>query len=415
MKLLPSLRVPRAVKNRIPRGLKVSLRSAQFLSVYFGLVSSSRTDDTKRDQVLEAVLAVRKDLEKHQCRAASVAGGEAFVGRLCRIYDEQRNHQPAALYRVGKIWDAALRKWRRNYLTALESGDPAALLDILRCFHRNDAIAAMGIEIEILREIFSKPFRSACLVTNLITKYQAFSRVCDPRFLPFVDDGEVGCPVGVPFDGQKLSPSGFRHAYYASEFSRVVNLDQQQNFVICELGGGYGNLARILKLVHPARQFTYVIVDLPQMLPVAAYFLRANFPGARMGFWDELRDTSLSRSELARYDFVLLPNWDIERVPASGVDAVINTASLAEMDREIVANYLGQIRRITASSGHFYTVNRDRGIDYPELGGAKETGMNTWNLDWPGWQEKLRRSSWGDLHWGAWEHMDYTEVVLQKL
>lgn len=410
-----SLRIPRSVKNRIPRGLKVSLRSAECLSVYFGFVSPSKTEDTKRDQILDAVLAVRRDLQGHQCRAVRIPDAEAFVKRLCRMYDEQRHHQPAPLYRVGKVWDAALRKWRRNYLAALESGDPAALLDILRCFHRNDAIAAMGIEIEILREIFSKPFRSACFVTNLITKYQAFPRVCDPRFLPFVDDGEIGCPVGVPFDGQKLSPSGFRHAYYASEFSRAVNLDQQQDFVICELGGGYGNLARILKQVHPARRVTYAIIDLPQMLPVAAYFLRANCPHARIGFWDELRDRSLSRSELAKYDFVLLPNWDIERVSDGGVDAVINTASLAEMDQPIVENYLDQIRRITARNGHFYTVNRDRGIEYPELGGARETGMNTWNLDWPEWQKRLDRPSWGDLHWGAWEQMDYREVILQRL
>ena len=408
------MRWSRWIKSRIPRRLKVSLRSAQFLSVYFGLVSPLKTADTQRDQILDAVLEVRRDLERHECRGSRVPDAAAFVSRLCAVYDGQRRHQPAPIYRIGQIWDAALRKWRKKYLAALEAGDPAGLADILRCFHRNDAIAAMGIEIEILREIFSKPFRSACFVTNLITKYQAFPRVCDPRFLPFIDDGEVGCPVGVPFEGQRLSPSGFRHAYYASEFARAVDLDRQQDFVICELGGGYGNLARILKLVHAERRFTYVILDLPQMLPVSGYFLRANFPDARIGLWDELREADLSRETLSRYDFVLLPNWDIERLPDSGVDAVINTASLAEMDQEIVANYLHQIRRIIAGGGHFYTVNRDRGIEYAELDGARETGMNTWNLDWPGWRKTLDRPSWGDLHWGAWEQMGYREVVLQR-
>lgn len=409
------MKIPQAVKRCIPRRVKVSVRSAQFLSVYFGFLPPSTTSDTARDRVLDAVLAVRRDLKRHHCQAIPMPDADAFVGRLCRIYDEQRRHTPAPVYRIGKIWDAALRKWRRNYLTTLEAGNAAALAGILRCFHRNDAIAAMGIEVEVLREIFSKPFRSACLVTNLITKYQAFPRVCDPRFLRFIDEGEVGCPVGVPFDGQKLSPSGFRHAYYASEFSRATSLDQRDEFVVCELGGGYGNLARILKQVSGDRHLTYVIVDLPQMLPVSSFFLRSNFPHARLGLWDELRGSDLSRQELAKYDFVVLPNWDIERLPVEGVDAVINTASLAEMDAEIVANYLDQIRRITARSGYFYTVNRDRGIEYPDLDGARETGMNTWNLDWPGWRKIVDRPSWGDLHWGAWEQMDYKEVVLHRL
>lgn len=408
------MRIPQAISRRIPNGVKVSVRSAQFLSVYYGLLTPAAGAGTRPDQLLDAVLAVRRDLRRHACRTTPPLDAESFVQRLCGIHDEQRGHEPAPVYRVGKIWDAALRTWRKNYLAALEGRDAAALLGILRCFHRNDAIAAMGIEIEILRDIFSRPFRSACFVTNLVTKYQAFPRICDPRFVPFLDDGDVGCPVGVPFNGQRLSPTGFRHAYYASEFSRAVGLERQRQFVICEIGGGYGNLARILRQAHPDQRITYVIVDLPQMLPVAAYFLHATLPYARLGLWDEMRHAPLTRQELAKYDFVLLPNWDIERVPDEGVDAVINTASLAEMDREIVVNYLDQIRRITARSGYFYTVNRDRGVEYPALGGARETGMNTWNLNWPGWQKTVDRPSWGDLHWGAWEAMDYKEVVLRR-
>ena len=406
--------IPDWVKTRVPTGIKTSVKVGQFLLVYFGALSRASTKDTRRDQILEAVLVVRRDLEYHTCRVEPPSDVVPFLRRLFRIYSDQKDHQPGGLYRTGKIWEAALRKWRKNYLAALESGDAERLREVLRCFHRNDTIVAIGIEIEVLRDLFSKPFRSACFVTNLITKYQAFPRVCDPRFLPFVDEGKVGCPIGVPFDGQTLTPSGFRHAYYASEFSRAIDLDARRDLVICELGGGYANLPRILKQAHPGRSFTYVILDLPQMLPVAAYFLKANCPESRLGLWDELRDVPLSRSELRKYDFVLLPNWDIARLPDAGVDAVINTASLAEMDPDIVENYLEQIRRITARGGHFYTVNRDRGVEYPALDGTRETGMDVWNMEWPGWHKKMERPSWGDLHWGAWEQMDYKEVVLQR-
>lgn len=400
------------IKALVPQKLKDAVRLGQFLIVYYGLASPAITEETNRDQILRAILSVRKDLETHTCDVEPPSDTVPFLRRLFTIYEQHKSHQPPQPYRVGKIWDEALRKWRKNYLAALESGDAERLRDVLRCFHRNDTIAAIGIEVEILKQLFLKPFRSACFVTNLITKYQAFPQVCDPRFLPFVDEGRFGCPVGVPYDGQKLTASGFRHAYYASEFSRAIDLDSRDDLVICELGAGYANLPRILKHVHHARRFTYVIFDLSQMLPVAAYFLKANCPGARIGLWDDLYEGPLSRQRLREYDFVLLPNWDIARLQEGSVDAVINTASLAEMDGDIVENYLGQIRRVTARGGHFYTVNRHRAVHYPELGGARETGMESWNLEWPGWKKTLDRTSWGDLHWGAWEAMDYKEVVM---
>lgn len=40
--------------------------------------------------------------------------------------------------------------------------------------------------------------------------------------------------------------------------------------------------------------------------------------------------------------------------------------------------------------------------------------MEEWNLDWPGWSRTLDRPSWGDMHWGAWEHMGDKEVVMQR-
>lgn len=403
-----------ALRRVLPRRIKAYVKAVELLLVYFGFISPTKRGETKGDEILTAVLAVQQDLATHKCPAAPFPEDLAFVQRLCDIYQRQKVYQPPEPYRLGKIWDAVLLKWRTKYLSTLEAGSANELLRVLQCFHRNDALTSVGVDIDALFEIFSRPFRSACFVTNLITRYQAFSRVADDRFLRYLDESDVGCPVTVPFEGRRLSVNSIRHAYYASELSRAASLDRKQGFILVEIGAGYGNLARILKSVYGAKTFTYVILDLPKMLPLVSYFLRANFPQHRFGLWDELMNAPLSRSDLLGYDFVLLPNWDIKRLSDLGIDAVINTASLAEMDPDIVQNYLQQVQRIVCPGGHFYTVNRNRGVSYELLGGEIETGMNLWNLGWPGWSRIVDRPSWGDLHWGAWERVDYREVVMER-
>ncbi len=170
-----------ALRRILPRRIKGYVKAVELLLVYFGFISPTKRDETKRDEILTAVLAVQQDLATHKCPEAPFPEDLAFVQRLCDIYQRQTVYQPPEPYRLGKIWDAVLLKWRKKYLSTLEASSAKELLRVLQCFHRNDALTGVGIDIDALSEIFSRPFRSACFVTNLITKYQAFSRVADDR------------------------------------------------------------------------------------------------------------------------------------------------------------------------------------------------------------------------------------------
>ena len=139
------------IKRWIPKAFKDAARLGQFLLVYFRCASPASTEETSSDRVLAAILSVRRDLEQHTCTVEPPPDTVPFLQRLLRIYGQQKSHQPAPPYRTGKIWEEALRKWRRNYLAALESGDAERLRDILRCFHRNDTINSIGIEVEIFK------------------------------------------------------------------------------------------------------------------------------------------------------------------------------------------------------------------------------------------------------------------------
>jgi hypothetical protein len=55
-------------------------------------------------------------------------------------------------------------------------------------------------------------------------------------------------------------------------------------------------------------------------------------------------------------DFVLLPPWAMESVPAAAIDLVVNTHSMQEMRPDQVEFYVRHIERVCR--GHFYCVNR---------------------------------------------------------
>lgn len=107
---------------------------------------------------------------------------------------------------------------------------------------------------------------------------------------------------------------------------------------VLEIGGGYGQMARAVKLLSPESR--YLILDLPESLYFAALYLSLNFPQARL-YWpsdsDDLREIC-SRG----YDFLFLPCYRAEELTAvpQHYDAAINKSSFGEMNNRTSAYYV---------------------------------------------------------------------------
>ena len=125
---------------------------------------------------------------------------------------------------------------------------------------------------------------------------------------------------------------------------------------VCEIGGGYGSLTRILKSNHDA---TYILIDLPEANLLSSYYLHENFKGEGKKFllYNQVKNRQISKNMIDSYDFIIIPPWlvfddDIK------IDLFINSRSMMEMNMEVIINYFHLIQSHVRDNGYFLNINR---------------------------------------------------------
>jgi putative sugar O-methyltransferase len=166
-------------------------------------------------------------------------------------------------------------------------------------------------------------------------------------------------PVGNPHvfsrEGYRYTFRWARHAYFIGLMNAVLRGRLEEQFVALDIGSSYGAFSYLARKEHPASH--HVLVDLPEQLILARYFLGSCLPGARIaGPRELLRESSITRQFLLEHDFVLVPTALFGRLSAGSVDLVTNFGSFTEMTREYFDRYLRS--EVFATSRYFYTINR---------------------------------------------------------
>jgi putative sugar O-methyltransferase len=180
---------------------------------------------------------------------------------------------------------------------------------------------------------------------------------------PFLEESPIGNPRVLEVEGLRLTQSSLEYTYMLSHLAPYLESVK----VVVDVGGGYGGLARLIKLARPGIRL--VLLDLPETNAIQTYFLANAFPGAALlGLSDVVAMLEIDVSTLD-FDFLVLPGQLFERIRPLSFEAVINTRSMMEMDLPTVGFYIDQIQRKLAPGGFFYCVNRyekkTRLRDYP--------------------------------------------------
>jgi hypothetical protein len=105
-------------------------------------------------------------------------------------------------------------------------------------------------------------------------------------------------------------------------------------------------------LIRNNPKITYVDFDLPENLALTAYYLLRALPDVKVALYGE---EELTTSTLENHRIVLMPNFEISKLPANSATAVFNSYSLAEMSAEAIEEYIKQMTRI--SRKYFLHVN----------------------------------------------------------
>ena len=151
--------------------------------------------------------------------------------------------------------------------------------------------------------------------------------------------------------------------------------------VAVDIGGGYGGLARLIKLSRP--DIRVVLIDLPEVNAIQTYFLSCSFPNARVYGLADVKDIETIDARDVDADFVVLPGPLMEGLCPRSFELVINTRSMMAMDLPMESFYLSQIQAKLQVNGVIYTVNRyakkTRPKDYP----FDDRWFVTYSRPWP--------------------------------
>jgi hypothetical protein len=167
--------------------------------------------------------------------------------------------------------------------------------------------------------------------------------------------------------GRKFSPDFFRYLHVCLRASSLVSGCSGRARIV-ELGGGVGNLARLMNAFLPDSQ--YVVVDIPETLFFSYLYLSLNYPGAKILLVED--ESQLASETLDDFDFILAPTLFAERFCGRPVDLFVNTASLGEMKNSVIQYWMRYIES-RLKPRFVYMMNRYVGFCQPE--------RDEWRLD----------------------------------
>lgn len=169
---------------------------------------------------------------------------------------------------------------------------------------------------------------------------------------------------------------------------------------ILEIGGGYGGLARLAKLLWP--ECTYTIVDLDESLKCSGLFLKQSFPNASI----HLPKVDSERS-LAPMDFALVSAGAVERIKEQVFDITINTCSFGEMTQSTVDLY-HDLFEGHLETRYLYSINRFGHRPFGDLSyqAPRDAGVDT------SFMPLHPSARWDVRIWDCWNETGIAEIEL---
>jgi putative sugar O-methyltransferase len=133
----------------------------------------------------------------------------------------------------------------------------------------------------------------------------------------------VGNPFGAMMEGT-LVPVRAEYQHYCAQ--RILDLITSHNAIVAEIGGGFGGMAYYL--LRDCPKITYIDFDVPESLALTAYYLSKSMPQFRLLLYGE---EELTQSAITGYDIILMPPWELSKLPVRSVDITFSSHALSDL------------------------------------------------------------------------------------
>lgn len=165
----------------------------------------------------------------------------------------------------------------------------------------------------------------------------------------------VGNPNVFELNGHQYTLRWLRHIIFLGLFKEILEPMLKDGFTNLDIGSSYGIFSYLLKNEFP--RSNHILLDFPEQLVLAYYFLGMSFPDAKIAGYKEISQLNrINRDFIESYDFILIPCSFYKKIMPHSLDLITNFASLGEMKREWFDFYLKS--ELFSSTKYFFTVNR---------------------------------------------------------
>jgi hypothetical protein len=281
----------------------------------------------------------------------------ALLKRICVAYTKAIEGQPVAeVFRATQWWQSVFAGSLRPVTQALATHDISALQVMYRNFFRDPCGAGLiGLPVNMTRSYFGARIKTDykhLFLGDALHQFDYWKNRTGGRFSAHdLEAPGIGNPFGFILENSLIRSGAVYQHYYAQKIAGLLQPNQRN--VIAEIGGGYGGTAYYLKRDYS--NTTYINFDLPETIALASYYLLKAFPEMQVVLYGE---GELTEDIIAGSDIILMPNFELLRLPASCVNVFFNSHVLADMSLPAIQLYLEEIARTTR--GYIFHLNRGR-------------------------------------------------------
>lgn len=269
-----------------------------------------------------------------------------LLERICSAYRKAEKDQLAApqAYQATDWWKQVQREHLQSVREALRTGKIPILRELYRDFFRNSCSAGLsGIPLALLKPHLNRKatgFQRGFFLSDALYRLDYWKEQINGQFtLDNLQGPNTGNPFGVLVDGT-LVRTGSEYQHYCAQ--KIGQLLSKKTPAVAEIGGGYGGMAYYLMRDNP--KITYLDFDTPESIALTAYYLLKSFPERKFLLYGE---NKLSEETISQYDAVLMPLFDLAKVPAGSVGLTFSSHAVSDISDAALIEYLSQISRIT--------------------------------------------------------------------
>jgi putative sugar O-methyltransferase len=282
-----------------------------------------------------------------------------ILNRICTAYIKTMEHQKLApeAYNATQWWQEVRQRGLRPIVQALLTRDIEALQRMYRNFYRDScSTGLLSAPYGMAKEYFGgqmKDVHRRFYLSHVLCRFDYWKEQTNGGFtLRDLQGPGVGNPFGVMIDGTHISV-GSEYAHCCSQ--QVGSLLSAKSPVVAEIGGGFGGMAYYLLRDRPG--ITYLDFDVPESIALATYYLMKSFPALEFALYGEENLDGAT----ARADVVLMPSFELAKMPAQSVDVTFSSHAMSDLSSGAMEEYLRDIDRMTRDC--FFYMGRLRGSE----------------------------------------------------